>query len=213
VVGAPLLHLQGDHLESRMAQREVIRARVSTTTGDFLMSPDLLTLVESAKTTQALPAERARLIARTTLADARFIPHDATTMQVGDKIDISSAPMEKPGATAPGAGDARVSFALVPAVRLAEGVQIYGPGSRAAVSLSNTGSVEGVFRRWKTASVLNRATPVIKGGAIEGEITKQLTKFENGKTDITVDHMSRGYYDGNGGYLTPVVYFTATLHP
>lgn len=210
----PAVQPGGNHLFSLHQQKGLVLAHLDKQTGETVFAPDLESLVLKSRGTQALPEERAHALALQHFQDIRFLPHDDTTFEVPNKVDIMGGSANNP--TAKGAGAAEgphTIFSIVPARRMAAGLPVYGPGSRAVVSLANDGSTHGLLRRWKLATKGQLVKPKLNAGQIQMEITRQLNKYMSPTTDIIVDSISPGYYDGNGGALTPVMYFTAILHP
>ena len=196
--------------------RDLVRAYIDAKTGDTSMVPDLARMVSLSSGAQGLTVDRAQSIAKLKFADVRFIPHDVTELRLLDKVDVMGGSAVRP-TTANGPSSPRdmpaVRFSIVPAQRFADGVPVFGPGSHAAITLSNTGSVEGLVRKWKTASRSNSVKPNTNAAAIQGEITRQLTPLMSPNVQITVDSIQRAYYDGNANFLSPAIRFTAVLHP
>ena len=216
LVGAPALKLGQTNHVSMLAQKDLVRAHINAQTGDTSMVPDMERLITLSKGVPGLTQERAQSIAKLKFADVRFIPHDVTELRMLDKVDVMGGSAARPKATG---GPSLVQdmpavrFSVVPAQRFADSAPVFGPGSRAAVTLSNTGSVEGLVRKWKTATLSHSVKPDKNAAGVQAAITQQLAPYMSSNVQITVDSITRAYYDGNANFLSPVYSFTATLHP
>jgi len=211
-VGHPPLTKLATHFHSK--QGEITHGFIDQRSNDAHMIPDIARLIKTSETHAALPESQAILIGLSKFRDVRLIPKDVTELKLAPSIQVmgGAAPNGKVGAIAVGQQPPKVRFTLLPAVRSVSGIPIYGPGSRAVLTLGNDGAVEGFLRSWKTAS--KGGTVQHKQGAadVQMAIERQLTPFEGGNTEITVDTIKQSYYDGNKNFLSPAFYFTAVLH-
>jgi hypothetical protein len=192
-----------------------VRAFVEPTSGDMHFIPNLAELSRPSTQAAELPAERARSAATAIFADARFIPKDGTELHVVDPIAVMGGTLERGAGPAAPQGRtvaARVVLTLVPAVRYASGLRVYGRGSHALASVGNDGSLVGALRRWRTASAGDKVRPTATAEQVRAEITRQLHPFIGTHgARATVDKIALAYYDGNASYLQPVYRFEATI--
>jgi hypothetical protein len=217
VVKLPALKLEQRTLVSRGASgitdADKVRVYADTVSGDVHFIPNLLELATTGET-RALDAATAIGIARTALTDVRFIPKDATTLQLSDAIPVLGGSTTH-GATTEGAQapatEPRLVLTVVPAVRYASGLPVYGRGSRAVISVANDQTITGALRRWRTASLGSRIKPVLNATQVKAEIVRQLTPFAKNGATAAVDKIELAYYDGNANYIQPVYRFEATL--
>ncbi len=198
-----------------LTDQDRVRAYVDPVSGDTHFIPNLADLVKAAPPRAPIPAARIQAIAHTALTDVRFIPKDVTATQFGDGIPVmGGATTLAPSGAAPTRTEPRVVFTITPAIRYASGFRVYGIGSRAVVSVSNSGAIIGALRRWRTASLGDRIQTSITADQVRADITRQLGPYvKQAGTHATVDKIEVAYYDGNANYLQPVDYFEATLEP
>ncbi|HTV74669.1 MAG TPA: DUF6345 domain-containing protein [Candidatus Acidoferrales bacterium] len=195
-----------------------VRAFADPVTGDAHFIPSIADLVRPSILALHLPVERAQSLARTALTDVRFIPKDVTELRVAPAITVmggatahtsGAALAVTPARTAPS-----VVLTIVPAVRYASGLPVYGLGSHAVISLANDGSIVGALRRWRTASLGARLATSITADQVRAAISRQLrSQLATPGTQAVVDSITLAYYDGNANYLQPVYRFEATVRP
>jgi len=190
-----------------------VRAFADKTTGDTHFIPNLAELIRNGKAT---PLTDAQTIGRRALTDVRFIPKDVTEVRLSDAIPVMGGATDHANAKTSSRAIMRtvpkVVMTIVPAVRYAGGYRVYGRGSHALVSLANDGSTVGALRRWRTASLGDQITPVIKTEDVQAEIERQLRPHVSEKgSQATVDTITLAYYDGNANYLQPVYRFEARI--
>jgi len=189
-----------------------VRVYVDPVSGDAHLIPNLAELVSAAAPRAPAPVERLQALGRAALTDVRFIPKDVTEARVGDAITVMGGSTTRAAAAAP--TEARVVMTLVPAVRYAAGLPVYGRGSHASVALANDGTVVGALRRWRTASLGDRIQPTITTEQVRADIQRQLSSYvAQAGSSAVVDKIELAYYDANADYLQPVYYFEATLTP
>lgn len=216
------------------AAQDRVRAYIEPQSGDTHFIPNVAELVAPTAPTERIAIENIQRVARAALTDVRFIPKDLTELRYADTITIMGsstqyAPAtprkEKEPATAlekapAGAMDmavpaqlpARVVMTIVPAVRYASGLPVYGLGSHAVVTVANDGSIVGALRRWRTASLGDTIPTTMTADQVKADIARQLGPLVASRdTKATVDKISLAYYDGNANYLQPVAYFEATV--
>ncbi|MGA3263249.1 MAG: hypothetical protein ABSC47_04300 [Terracidiphilus sp.] len=214
-VKLPALKLEEKTLVSRgktgQTPKDQVRAFADPVSGDVHFVPNLLELATAANQARQLTPETAVSVARTALTDIRFIPKDVTELRVSDAIPVmggSAAHSAATGAVAP-----KTVMHIVPALRYAGGMRVYGRGSHALVSVANDQSITGALRRWRTASLGNKIKPEKNAAQVKADIVRQLTPYAKNGVRATVDQIELAYYDGNANYLQPVYRFAATLTP
>ena len=193
-----------------------VRAWVDADTGDADFLPSFAQLVREPAVREAMPAEKAQSVARAAFADPRFIPRDATELRMADAISVmgGAAAQDVGNEAGPRRTEARAMMSMVPAVRYAGGLKVYGRGSHALVSVGNDGRVIGALRRWRTAQAAEMMETRMAPDAIRSDILRQLAPSVAAPgSRATVDKIALAYYDANAGYLQPVVYFEATVQP
>ncbi len=214
-VKLPALTLEQKTLVSRGASgatpKDQVRVFADPVSGDIHFVPNLMELATAADKAKPLDPVTAVNIARTALTDVRFIPKDVTELRVSDAIPVTGGSADHGAATA--AAEPKLVMTLVPGVRYAGGMPVYGLGSHALVAVANDQSVTGALRRWRTASLGNKIKPVMTAAQVKADIVRQLTPYATGGSRATVDTIELAYYDGNANYLQPVYHFAATLTP
>ncbi|MGA8367690.1 MAG: DUF6345 domain-containing protein [Candidatus Acidiferrales bacterium] len=198
-----------------LTDQDRVRAFVDPVSGDTHFVPNLADVVKAAAPRAPITAARIQAIAHTALTDVRFIPKDVTATQFGDAIPVmGGATTLAPSGAAPMRMAPRVMFTITPAIRYASGFRVYGLGSRAVVSVANSGAIIGALRRWRTASLGDRIPISISADEVRADIERQLGPYvKQAGTQATVDKIEVAYYDGNANYLQPVDYFEATIEP
>ena len=205
-------------VRSGPAKEQSLRAFINMRDGDTEFIPNLAEAVKTAGQTKAMDTVRSASLARAAFMDERFIPKDATELRLSESIilfgdahtrpgTVSSKPIEK-------LKEPVQIMTMVPAVRYAGGFKVYGLGSHAVVTLGNDGSIIGLIRRWRTASIAESIKPAITSEMVRAEILRQLEPMVKTKgTNAVVDKIEIAYYDNNKEYLQPVYHFEATLQP
>jgi hypothetical protein len=214
-VKLPALKMEQKALVSRgatgQAPTDQVRAFANPVSGDVHFVPNLMELAMAPNQARPLAPETAVAVARTALTDVRFIPKDVTELRLSGAIQVTGGSAAH-GATA-AAAEPKVVMTLVPAVRYASGMPVYGLGSRALIAVANDQSVTGALRRWRTASLGTTIKPVMNAAQVKADIVRQLTPYVAGGTHANVDLIELAYYDANASYLQPVYRFAATLTP
>jgi len=185
-----------------------VHAVVNQTTGEAHLVPSLAKLV-----TAGMPLSHhnrqlraAHAAGQAALKDSRFVAKDATTLQAADGIQLLGA---KTGGRAN--AEPEVMLTLVPAIRHAGGLRVYGAGSKAMIALDNKNSVVGALRRWHTATLGEKIQPTITVPQVRAEIERQLTPNVPADAKAVVDVVTHGYYDAHGSFLQPIYRFEANL--
>jgi hypothetical protein len=185
-----------------------VHAVVNQTTGEADLVPSLAKLVPAgmplSQHNRQLPAAHAA--GQAALHDSKFIAKDATTLQAADGIQLLGTETGGPANAEP-----KVMLTLVPAVRYAGKLQVYGAGSKAIVALDNKNSVVGALRRWHTATLGEKIKPTITAAQVRAEIERQLTPNVPAESTAVVDVVTHGYYDAHGRFLQPIYRFEANL--
>ncbi len=208
---------------------QLVRAYISDT-GDTYLTPSTADLV--ALPVRTVNADAALGVARKAFADEAFIPHDTTELKLGALIPVmggAGAPPAKLTATkpaltvaakarqAPGGSIARVEpktvMVMVPAVRYAAGLPVYGRGSHAVITIAADGTLAGALRRWRTADAGESVKTEINADQVHADILRQLKgKVPEGSSAV-VDKIELAYYDRNADFLQPVYRFEAVIKP
>jgi hypothetical protein len=189
---------------------EHVRAWANKRTGDAAIYPTLSALKPIGQGRADTLAERSR----ETFGSTQFIAPDDTRFVI-DKPQIlngstlvreanGSTRAEKP--TAP-------YLVYVAARRYVGELPVDGVGSRALLAISDSGSIEGLTRVWKTAKTVEKVRASYSTDQVRREITRQLA-LDAKTSDVAVDSVSLAYYDGNHDFLQPVYRYTARIrHP
>jgi hypothetical protein len=210
----PALTLERQRLVSRgsigLQDTDKVRVYADTVSGDVHFIPNLQELVT---TRRAPPLAQATAIniARAALTDARFIPRDVTELRLSDAIPLMGSSTNRGTTTSTADQSPQLVMTVIPAVRFAGGLQVYGRGSHALISVANDRTITGALRRWRTASRGIMVRPVRNQADVKAEILRQLTPFAKNGTTAVVDKIALAYYDGNANYMQPVYRFEATL--
>jgi hypothetical protein len=94
--------------------------------------------------------------------------------------------------------------------RQVNGVTVFGPGTRAVVSVGAHGTIYGLAHRWRDASEIDGHMESRRREEVVAEIIAQLTPLLAGH-DIKIEDVSVAYYDGGGSFLQPVYRFHAVV--
>jgi hypothetical protein len=203
--GRQPLSAEGRRLVSRDANG-VLHGYADAVTGDAEVFPDI--------TPSRGPASRetAEAVATSTFASSAIIPKDATTIRIGNETGVFGASaMRGPGRSSIGKSGGQLLFTYVPAIRFADGLQVFGQGSQATVAVGTDGTVRGLVRRWETASVAGSVAPTTTARQLAQSIAAQVGPFAR-NARIIVNSVTPAYYDNNAAFLQPVYAFFATIH-
>ncbi len=194
---------------------ELVRAYVDTASGDTYLTPSTADLV--AGPARELSNEAALDIARKAFSDETFIPHDATELRLARPIPVlggaDSAPTKQaqPSLRTTGRVAPHTLMVMVPALRYAGGLPVYGRGSRAVITVAADGTVVGAVRRWRTASEGDTVKSEVSADQVHDDILRQLKgKVPDGASAV-VDRVELAYYDRNADFLQPVYHFEAEI--
>lgn len=219
LVKLPKLKLDKENYVVRCGpdKEESLRAFIDLRSGDTEFIPNLAEVVKQAGQGPFIDTERAVRLAHAAFMDERFMPKDDTELRLAEPITVFGGAHTRPGAPeTPGETrrEPTQMMTLVPAVRYAEGFQVYGLGSHAVVTLGSDGSIIGTMRRWRMAHVSERIKPAITAEKVRREILRQLQPMLESKgTHAVVDKIEVAYYDNNKALLQPVYHFEATVQP
>ena len=186
-----------------------VRAFVDSVHGDAQVFPDL-----AATGSAAVQPQVAHGVATNVFNRADVIPKDATVVKLGNDTPVFANAASRPEVGAAPQAQSRTEqlFTYVNAMRFAHGLPVYGKGSQASVAVAGDGSIRGLVRRWRPASVAGNVARTTTPAQLVAAIDAQLRQFQNGDSRITVNSIIPAYYDGDGAYLQPVYIFMATLH-
>jgi hypothetical protein len=203
--GLQALAVEGGRLVGRDA-KGVLHGYADTVTGDAEIFPDI--------TPSRGPASReaAEAVAASLFASNAIIPKDATTIRIGNGTGVFGASASRgPAGSSIGTSGAQLLFTYVPAVRFADGLQVFGHGSQATIAVGTDGTVRGLVRRWEAASVAGSVAPTTTARQLAQSIAAQVGPFAK-NARIIVNSVTPAYYDNNAAFLQPVYAFFATIH-
>jgi Family of unknown function (DUF6345) len=212
---APTLAMEHEVFAARESSTALLRAYVDPKIGDAELLPNLSsTIAPEQLVLKPIAPEAAVEAARNLFNDTAFIPKDDTTLRIAPVIQVNGGAEGRPASGSEiGKGTpASVRLTFVPAIRYAAGLPVYGPGSHVTVAVDNNKTVQGFLRRWSTATRGDNVEPTVTAEQVQQSIRDQLKEFSSHAT-VTVNHISRAYYDGNVSALQPVYYFSAVIHP
>jgi len=101
-------------------------------------------------------------------------------------------------------------LATFPVKRLIGNMPVFGEGSHGVINVAANGKVHGFSKHWQTASDNDSVTEDRTPGQIADLIKAELADLA-AKGDVEVLDVKLGYYDGDKGYLQPVIKFDAKV--
>lgn len=196
-----------DVLVARHEDRAIAYADVKN--GDYEVHP----LLDMLKPT-ALKKELVPKVAQDLFSREDILPKDDTRFVVGHPSPLYRATFElneAKGALTEKPGSRGVYMHSVNALRYVGKYPVFGPGSRASISLSDKEMIVGSARHWKAGRIDRKIKPSLSPEQVVAAIREQLEpSTEIG--DVTANSVEVGYYDGNQDFIQPVYRFTATIH-
>jgi len=191
-----------------VVENDHVKAWANLRTGDAEIYPTLTT----TKPISPLAASSLALRSHEIFTSSEFIAPDDTRVVIDRAKVLEGATYVRDAAGGVHPEKAAIPYYVyVSARRFVAGLPVEGPGSRALLTISSGGVVEGLTRSWKTAKTLNTVHPLSNAQQVRDEITRQLQPVLKG-ADAVVDSISLAYYDGNGAFLQPVYRFTVHVH-
>ena len=138
-----------------------------------------------------------------------FITADDTRFEIDQPVLLNGATMvrDEDGSTRQEKATAPY-LAYFVAHRFVGNLPVDGPGSRAVLALSGSGSIEGLTRSWKTARQIG--TVQTSGLDVRSQIANQMN-YALKNSDVVIESVELAYYDGNQQLLQPVYRFTARI--
>ncbi len=176
--------------------------------GHYEISP----LLDKLKPT-ALNNDQAAKVARTYFSREDILPKDDTKFVAGPASPLYGATFERNEAKGSGTekpGSRGVYLYSVSALRYVGKYAVFGPGSRASISIGDKKTIVGLSRQWKAGRIDRKIKPSQSPEQIAAGIKEQLAPL-TARGDVTVDTITLGYYDGNQAFIQPVVRFTASI--
>lgn len=170
-------------------------------TGESRVFPAL----ESLKPGQGLE-ERAKLIATRIASDAALFPKDGTLV-------AALAPMTLFGSKHTRTGEQTAPAEYLSYVRLQrqiDGIPVFGPGTRAMIAVAADDSIRAFAHRWRQAMPNDEKIAPYPRERVAEAIVRQLATSAK-SAEVTVDHVTVGYYDAGLHLLQPVYRFEATV--
>jgi hypothetical protein len=177
--------------------------------GYYEVSP-LLDKLKPAK----LRNERAAQVANSYFNREDVLPKDDTRFVVSSVSPLIGATFMREEGKAAGTekpGSRGVFLYSVSALRYVGKYAIFGPGSRASISIGNEDAIIGLSRQWKAGHVDRKIKPSLTPEQVAAAIKDQLEPL-TARGNVTVHSVEVGYYDGNQEFIQPVYRFTAALH-
>jgi hypothetical protein len=191
-----------------VVENDHVKAWANLRTGDAEIYPTLTT----TKPISPLAASSLALRSHEIFNSPEFIAPDDTKVVIDKENVLEGATFVRDAAGGVHPEKAAMPYYVyVSARRFVAGLPVDGLGSRALLTISSGGVVEGLTRSWKTAKTLNTVHPSLNAQQVRDEITRQLQPVLKG-ADAVVDSISLAYYDGNGAFLQPVYRFTVHVH-
>lgn len=205
VRGAGLsLRAEGSRLAARDAHG-VLRAYSDPARGEAQIFPDL-TLRGGNPDAAAMNRTKAAVFSR-----GDIVPNDATTIGIGAETVVASADATAPASGGQSATQPQQLFTYVSALRRADGLPVYGIGSKATVGIGPDGSVRALVRRWQAAQRAGSVAPALGPAQVVAAIRGQLAGYLAAGDTVDVKRVALAYYDGDAAYLQPIYYFEAGI--
>jgi hypothetical protein len=160
-----------------------------------------------------LKEEQAAKVALTYFSLEDILPKDDTRFVAGPASPLYGATLERgeKGAVTEKAGSRGVYLYSVSALRYVGKYPVFGPGSRASISIGDKETIVGLSRQWKAGRIDRKIKPSLSPEQIAAAIQEQLEP-STARGNVTVNTVEVGYYDGNQDFIQPVYRFTATIH-
>ncbi len=158
--------------------------------------------------------EEAAKVAQNHFSHEDIIPKDDTRFVVGPASPLYSATFELNDAKGAGIeklGSRGVYLQSISALRYVGKYPVFGPGSKASISIGDKETIVGLSRQWKAGHIDRKIKTSLSPEQVAAAIKKQLEPSTAGG-DVTVNTVDVGYYDGNQDFIQPVYRFTATIH-
>ena len=178
-------------------------AFVNPKSGESRVYPSL----ESLKPGKGL-AERARSAAAQLVADRSLFPEDATRAVPLTPSTLMSSRRPLEGRRTP----AREYLAYARIQRQVGGAPVWGLGTRATIAVAGDDSIHALSHRWREAQQTATLIEPHPRAQIADAIRAQL-KAIPATSNVRVDRVALGYYDGGAKFLQPVYRFEATVIP
>lgn len=166
---------------------------------------NLFPLLERLKAGRGL-AERAKEATERLGSDPTLFPKDVTRL-------IPLAPVTLLASTHSRDGERTKPAEILAFVRFerqVDGLPVFGPGTRATVAVGLDNTVHSFTHRWKSANPSGDKIRPHSREHITNAILEQLTVGSD-DSDVKVDKVVLGYFDGGERYLQPVYRFHATI--
>lgn len=180
-------------------------AFINPATGESRVFPSLETL----KPGHGL-ADRAKSISARIAAKGSLFPKDGTQVVALPPVTLFGVNHSRKGErTAPSEYLSYIRFQ-----RQINGVPVFGPGARAMIAVAADDSIRAFTHRWRSAIPTEQNVVPQSRAKIATLIRTQLAACAK-VSDVNVDKVRIGYYDGGQGFLQPVYRFQATIvdHP
>ena len=178
-------------------------AFVNPKSGESRVYPSL----ESLKPGKGL-AKRARATAAKLVADRSLFPEDATRAVPLTPTTLMSSRRPREGRRTP----AREYLGYARIQRQVDGAPVWGPGTRATIAVAADDSIHALSHSWREAQQTGTMIEPHSRAEIADAIRAQLRAIPS-SSNVRVDRVTLGYYDGGAKFLQPVYRFDATIIP
>jgi Family of unknown function (DUF6345) len=178
-------------------------AFVNTKTGESRVFPTL----EGLRPGRGL-VKRAAAAAAHFARDKSLFPEDATRAVPLAPITLMSSRRPRAGRRTP----AREYLGYVRIQRQVDGAPVWGEGTQAALAVAGDDLVHALSHRWRPAQKTTTVIEPHPRAQIADAIRAQLKAIPT-SSNLRVDRVRVGYYDGGGKFLQPVYRFEATVIP
>ena len=163
--------------------------------------------LESLKPGKGL-AKRARATAAKLVADRSLFPEDATRAVPLTPTTLMSSRRPREGRRTP----AREYLGYARIQRQVDGAPVWGPGTRATIAVAADDSIHALSHSWREAQQTGTMIEPHSRAQIADAIRAQLRAIPS-SSNVRVDRVTLGYYDGGAKFLQPVYRFEATIIP
>jgi hypothetical protein len=151
-------------------------------------------------------AERAKEVAARFASDTTLFPKDGTHVIPLTPVTLLGSRRSRDGARTPPAE----YLSFVRFERRANGLPVFGPGTKAMIAVTNDGSVRSFSHRFRHATETTECVEPFTRERIAASIREQLAVSPK-TAEAKVDAVTLGYYDGGGESMQPVFRFEATI--
>jgi hypothetical protein len=191
-----------------VVEDEHVKAWANPSTGELAIYPNLTKVTAIAPGSVTSVESRTREI----FESPEFIARDDTRIVIDKPQVLNGATLVRdPNGNTRQEKPKTPYLVYVSARRFVGDLPVDGIGSRALLTVSGSGQVEGLTRVWKSAKVAQTVRSSLSADQVRKAIAVQLQPAIK-TSDVVVDRIELAYYDGNRQYLQPVYRFSARIH-